>query len=279
MNTKVVEIKGKSPGKTVSILVGVHGNEKCGINAVEKILSGLKIDKGMLYVIYCNLKAMDKNKRFIEENLNRCFLKEQPENLRESLEGKTAREIMPYLDRSDMALDLHASNTKESVPFIICEKRSFDVARALPVKIVSRNWGCFEPGGTDYYMNLQNKVGICVECGYLGDEKSTELAEKSILEFLKVAELIRGEPEQNEQEYIEVCDLYRNKFGKFRKVREFSDFELLGKGTLIGMDEDEEVRAGEDGFVLFVRDREKIWEECFLLARPTINIKTNRGLE
>jgi hypothetical protein len=39
---------------------------------------------------------------------------------------------MEILDKCDALLDIHASFTKDSVPFVICEKQSFDIARILP---------------------------------------------------------------------------------------------------------------------------------------------------
>lgn len=269
MNIRVIKIKGKNPGKTVSILAGVHGNETPGIKAVEKLFN-IKIDKGTLYLILCNLEAIKQNKRFIEQNLNRCFLKKQPKNIRNSLEGKTAKEIMPYLDKSDVVLDLHASNTKDTQPFIICERQSFEIAKFLPAEIVISNLDKFETGSTDYYMNLRNKAGICIECGYILNKKSIVFAERAIKQLLKATELVNEIPaKQNKQKYTKICSLYKNKDGPFRKVKEFSDFEVVKNGTLIGLDGTNEIKVKKDALILFARNKDKIGEECFLLAKGT----------
>jgi len=91
-NIKVICKKGGKTGKTTLILAGVHGNEKCGIIAFDKIIKNIKIESGKVYFIYSNLKAIKQNKRYIEKNLNRCFFKKQSKEIKLSLEGNTARE-------------------------------------------------------------------------------------------------------------------------------------------------------------------------------------------
>src|SRR3989344_7330825 len=108
-NIRVIEKFGSKPGKTVVILAGVHGNEVCGINAFNSLIPKIKIDFGRVFFIYANLEAIRENKRCVEKNLNRCFFREQEQEIGESLEGKTAKEIIPFLDKADVMLDVHAS--------------------------------------------------------------------------------------------------------------------------------------------------------------------------
>ncbi len=49
MFEQIIELNGKEKGPTNMILVGVHGNEKCGVEALEKILS--KKDKYFLLMV------------------------------------------------------------------------------------------------------------------------------------------------------------------------------------------------------------------------------------
>lgn len=277
-NIKVVEINGNKQGRTVAILAGVHGNEVCGINAFDSLIPKIKINSGKVIFIYANLEAIKQNKRFVEKDLNRCFLKEQPIDIAESLEGKTAKEIMPFLDKADAMLDIHASFTKDSSPFVICDEKWINEARIFNVNLVSYNWDKFHSGSTDYYMNLQDKVGICIECGYLADKKTVGVSERAIINFVKAADLIRKKPKKNKQKYIKIKSLYKNKFGLFRKAREFADFELLNNGELIGTDGKKEIFSKNSELVIFARDREKVGEECFLLAEEikpdSINYKS-----
>ena len=218
--------------------------------------------------IYANLEAIKQNKRLVEYNLNRCFLKEQPVAIQSSLEGKTALEIIPYLERADAMLDIHASPTPNSPPFVICDEKWIGDCSIFDAEIASFNWDPFEPGSTDYYMNLQNKPGFCIECGCSNDEKSIEIAKSAIKQFLVYTGNLSGKPlNRKNQKIVKIIELYKNKFAPFRKSREFKDFEQLTEKTLIGKEGDIGVYGEQGQIVLFVGDKEKLNEECFLTAR------------
>jgi succinylglutamate desuccinylase len=63
-------------GPSVSIFSGVHGNELAGIEAVKKAIEKVKIKKGKVYFVFANEEAILRNTRYVQKNLNRCFLKE-----------------------------------------------------------------------------------------------------------------------------------------------------------------------------------------------------------
>ncbi len=267
-NIKVIEKKGLNLGKKVVILAGVHGNESFGVKMLEKIIPSLEIISGNVTFIFANLEAIKQNKRFIDFNLNRCFYKNQPKEITNTLEGKTAREIIPYLEEADFMLDIHASINPKSVEFIICMPQSFKFAKILPFQKLSWNWDKFEPGSTDYYMNLQNKIGICIECGYANDPESEIRAEKALINFLIKSKSINKKlTGLKRQVHYKIIDLYKNKNGRFKKSREFADFEKLNKKTLVGFDGEKEIFADKNDFLLFVKNFKDLGEECFLKAR------------
>src|SRR3989344_2642998 len=116
-NIEVIVKESKNPGMNIVVLAGVHGNESFGVKMLEKIIPRLRIVSGKVTFIFANLEAIKQNKRFIEYNLNRAFFKTQPKEIAETLEGKTAREIIPYLEQADVLLDIHASFILNSIPF------------------------------------------------------------------------------------------------------------------------------------------------------------------
>jgi predicted deacylase len=271
-NIKVIEKKGSLPGKTLVVLSGIHGDEFCGVKAFDNILPTLEITSGTVYFIYSNLEAIRQNKRFTEKNLNRCFLKQQPQDISETLEGKTAREIIPYLDIADAVLDIHASFTKDSIPFVICDEKWIETAGIFDSDITICNFDPFEPGSTDYYMNLRGKPGFCFECGFLEDFKTQKTAEKAIINFLIYFGAINGKVQMKRQTKLKLNRLYWNIRGPFKLVKYFKDFEKLNKKTLIGYDGNEKVYANTRNIILFARDRDKLNEECFLTAKELKNI-------
>ena len=256
-NIKVIEKRGEKGGKTAVILAGVHGNEICGVKAFDKIIPSIKIKSGKVFFIYSNLEAIRQDKRFVEENLNRRFLPES-KKVSQTLESKTAEEIKPYLDEADFLLDVHASNSLNSIPFVISDKNSLELANAMPCDIVSLGWDSFQEGSTDYYMHLNNKGGICFESGSVKDLKSITRAENAIINFLSGLELIDGAKKRiDKKKYFNIISIYKNPKYSFQKSRDFTDFEILKRRTWIGTEGSKKIFLDANLAVLFVRSREK----------------------
>lgn len=263
-------IKSNQPGPTVVILGGVHGNETCGVEAL-KILQNLTIAKGNLILIYGNPKAIEQNVRCVEQNLNRMFCDDArltPE-LKASYEYQRSREIMPYLDTADYSLDLHASFTPGSEPFIICESNALSLVQYLPQNRVCYGFTRLEPGGTDGYMNEQGKVGVCVECGYLGNPKSTQSAIQSAQLFLQALGMLSSANlVANQKQYcVEAYELYYTKTDCFKLARTFQDFEPIKVDETIGYDGDVAIVSQVDQMILFARERSAVGAEAFLLVK------------
>ena len=267
--TEAIEINGKEPGKTSIILVGVHGNEEGGVEAMNKILPNLSIENGRVIICYANPKAISQKTRYTEANLNRMFLDEtdiSPDD-RKSYEFNRALYLKKYLLESDVLLDIHASNNPNSKPFVICESNAEQIVKYLPVGTVVNGFDTIEPGGADYFMNRNGKVGACIECGYLGDDKSTKIAEESIYAFLKTQGHIPGHVPEHKQSYIQMYELYKSKTNQFILTSKFKDFEYITKDQLIGIDGNEKIFAKEDSIILFAKDTAKVGQEVFLLGK------------
>ncbi len=268
MQNDVIEIIGDKSDLVSIVLVGVHGNEKCGITALENILPDLKIYRGKVFFIYANPEAISKNVRYTETNLNRMF---KPDNLisdsdKQSYEYDRAQFLKTYLDQAEALLDVHASFTPASQRFAICENNAVGIIEYLPVNLIVSGFDEIEPGGTDYYMNNQGKIGICVECGYLDDPTSTEVAESSIINFLKARGHLDNNLPVSAQEHVRMNTLYLSQTNSFTLSQDFADFSRLTAGELIGYDGEQEIRAEKDCFILFARHTTKTGEEAFLLG-------------
>lgn len=268
MKKNFTQLIGKEEGLTSVILAGVHGDEKCGVEAFEKLLPNLQIERGRVLFGYGNPRAIEINKRFTEANLNRMFKRDDllSKEDKESYEYKRAQFLKNYLNQADALLDIHASFTPNSKPFIICEANAKGIIEYLPVDLIVSGFDQVEPGGTDYYMNSIGKIGICVECGYLGNAQSTKIAEESIVAFLQARGHIKKEVNSYKHSYICMYDLYITKTNKFTLSKTFDDFEEISEGQIIGTDGEKEIRAEKRGVILFARNRNKIGDEAFLLG-------------
>lgn len=262
-------VRGEKAGRTLTVMAGVHGNEVCGVKAFQAMLPKMEIERGTVHFILGNLQAISNGKRQVDMNMNRAFRPDDllTEDERQSYERCRALEIMPYLQESDALLDVHSSMTPESTPFIICEPKSFDIARFLPFPIRSHGWDRIEPGGTDYYMNLSGGYGLCVECGYHLDPLASGRAVESIRTFLVLMGVIEGSPpkENFDQRVVHAHDIYFTKVN-FQPTREFADFELLEDGELVGTDGEEKVVAPPGSVIIFCQKRDAPGKEAFVLG-------------
>jgi succinylglutamate desuccinylase len=259
---------GKEKGLNSVIFVAVHGNEPCGFEAMKSLIPNISIAAGTVTFVVANPRALASNMRFTEANLNRMFKSDSMLSAgdKNSYEYKRAQELKEILNQADVLLDIHASSTPESVPFIICEPNGFEIARALPVSKIVSGFDAIEPGGTDYYMNSIGKIGICLECGYLGDTSGATLATQGIMAFLAFCGHISQQPPLvAPAQHILMNKIYITK-SNFIPLRIFSDFEIIPAGTILGTDGDEKIVADKDCIILFTKPRDCAGEEAFLLG-------------
>ena len=70
-------IEGKHEGPTLVFFGGIHGNEHSGVKALERVLYKLQGMKDELHVnvygIRGNIPALAKERRFLENDLNRIW--------------------------------------------------------------------------------------------------------------------------------------------------------------------------------------------------------------
>src|SRR3989339_235940 len=264
-----IQKKGKQKGPISIILVGVHGNEQNGVRALENILPTLQIEKGCVFFAYGNPKAIEKNKRFTEANLNRMFKSDAMLLEQEKVSDEYARAqfLKTYFHKASALLDIHASMVPNSTPFAICEANAHSVVEYLPISRVVSGFDKVEPGGTDYYMNSIGNIGLCVECGYLGNPQAIQTAEESIIAFLKARGHMANDLRVRKQTVIRMYDLYITKTNLFTLAQPFADFEEIASGQLIGKDGQKEIRAKTNSIILFAHSRNKMNEEAFLLGQ------------
>lgn len=269
------------PGPTVMILGGIHGDEICGVFAVKSLIdqrATCALKKGKLILMYGNLQAIRANLRQVDENLNRMFHTDPAAytpKMQESYAYLRAMQIKPYLDQTDVLLDLHSVGNQDAVPFVICEENGREIARHFSVPIVCSGLDDAHPGGTDGYMNKSGKIGLCLECGQHTDPGAVELAQEGITTFLAAMGMLDADSQllsklsptvQPAQRQIRVATIYKNRYASFQLAKNFEEFEEVQVGELLGYDGDAPVYAEKTALILFARSRTAPGEECFCLA-------------
>lgn len=208
-------------GPHVTIVGGVHGNERIGVKVLDalrlallhvsplRIMSGANhvlptLTQGSVTLVYGNPTAIRIGKRGSTQHadLNRCFhidvLSPMAQSSSSSLsyEQRRARELAPILASSDVMLDLHSTN-KPSEPFVRIAGHStipatlLQIVERLPCEILLHDPKHLLADGnvalTDEYVGANGGLSVCYESGIVSDlseEKVTGIL-TSILQILQ----------------------------------------------------------------------------------------------
>lgn len=281
----------KLHGKKVDITFGaiVHGNEQAGIAVLNNILKQLSdillIDKIICGFYLGNIEAYKKQKRFIQQDLNRSFNSPHSNNL----ELKRAKHIQALLSQTKYFIDFHQTTLQSTTPFFIFpyKKESLLFARNLdPFIPVVTHWdtpyssdGCC----SDEYVNLNHGVGITVELGQAGFDYyqialGTQLAinalrfTKAILEQKKIKSNLNSNLYTN---IFKVYEVIKEPFKNSIKLKDgFYNFYKIKKGELIGTTKKNKlIKSKINGYILFPKykskdsSKNKSTEVCRILKR------------
>ncbi len=269
----VFVIKGENPGKTVAIFGGIHGNEVVGVKMIDILRKELEVEAGTVYLAYGNLEAIKKGKRFVEKNLNRCFVNN---SIGKTNEEVRARELMKVLDKCDALLDLHSFTNSQGERFAICEENAFDIASKCDVPVISFGWNDVEPGGTDDYMYGEGKVAMCVECGpHHKVAESLKCAKFAVDVFLKYFDCISGEMvvDNSPKKYVKVSEAIIRKSTDFKFSKDYKNFDNLEEGKVFATEDGKKYIARKDECIVLPTPKEPIGGEICLLGKIVDNEK------
>lgn len=206
-------------GPHVTIVGGVHGNERIGVNVLDALrlallhvsplrtLSGANVfptlTQGSVTLVYGNPAAIRIGKRGSSPHadLNRCFPVDvlSSSSLSSpslSYEQRRAQELAPIFASSDLMLDLHSTN-KPSAPFVriagnpVIPARVAQIVARLPCEILLHDPKYLLADGkvalTDEFVGAHGGVGVCYESGVASDlsESKVNSIVDSILQILQ----------------------------------------------------------------------------------------------
>ena len=170
MQIIIKKISSKKTGPSVAVIGGVHGNEIVGVKIIRKLMDELVIQKGSVFLVIANPKAISLNKRFIDNDLNRSC---NEKIVGVSNENLIAKEIIDLIKKVDIVIDLHSFRNKISKPFTICDINELELAQSiLGIDTISIGWDKIHKGSTDGFARSIGKKAICFELG------SNHLSEK-----------------------------------------------------------------------------------------------------
>lgn len=179
-------------GPRLLILGAIHGNEKCGTEAIARLWAELQagivnLEAGQLALVpVCNPEAYALHARFTDVNLNRVIA---PHGTPTANEHHRANEICRLIDDCDILLDLH-SYSAGAKPFLFLDReddahRAYAAALGIPDWVTGWNEayaarGELNGGDTVSYAQSKGKTAVLIECGIHTDPAGAGVGYRAI---------------------------------------------------------------------------------------------------
>jgi predicted deacylase len=266
---------GGSPGPRLIITGAVHGNERCGTEAITRVMAELDSGKLLLrsglvtFVPIANPLAYANNTRNGERNLNRHLF---PTSAPQDFEDHVANWLCPLLARHDVLLDLHSFHAP-GAPFVMVgprnnhgplepfqhEQQERALARRLGVHRFVDGWlRTYGDGvlrrvpdpqqqqaelrygvGTTEYMRSTGGYALTLECGQHDDPQAPDVAYRAIRNTLAFLGLIDApSPPAIAPERMEALSMVAvidKIWTADRFTRPWSSFDAVANGEQIGV--------------------------------------------
>ncbi len=291
----VVRVTAEQPGPTLLVVGGLHGNEPAGLLGLERVLSRLGevgLARGELLGLAGNLEALAVGRRFIDEDLNRIWLRPrleafdvtEPVSIEDRQLRELEREVRAALGRARgevYALDLHTISGPGPAFVVIDDtllNRRF--ANRFPVPLVL---GLDEElsGTMAHHLTAEGVIPVGFEAGQHDEAEAAVRAEAAIWIALEAAGLLAdGHAEyaaartllENESRGLPVVVevRYRHAISSedgFRSRPGLVSFQPVASGDALATDRAGEVRSPFDGMVLMPLYQDQ-GEEGFFLVDP-----------
>lgn len=267
----------RGPGPRVLLLGGVHGEEKPGVLALERLdaelaSDGLSLARGQLTIVpRANAEAVARGLHFVDENLNRVV---RPHPAPANREQALASELAALIAAHDAVLDLHGTPAP-TVPFVFLDDESVPVrgwAEALGAEYLILGWPALYAGSdaltTTGYAQSLGKRALTVEAGRNDDPAAAEFAFDAARRAIAHFGLIIGTPRRPRPKALRLTAMVRReREGKF--ARPWKNFDPVAKGEPIARYADGvELLAPEDAFVVMPYEAAAVGEEWYYLAVP-----------
>ncbi len=290
----ISKLEGAKKGITVVIFAGIHGNENSGIFAIQEVFKRIEqFDiNGAIYGISGNLKALELNKRFIDQDLNRIWTFENLERVIRKKELNTEEkeqselfdllnEIVSLNPGPFYFIDLHTTSSK-TLPFITISDALINrrFSKLFPVPIVLgieeylngplltyiNQLGYvsigFESGQHDEINSIKNHVSFL----YLVLVYARAIKQEDITDFKEHYNSIKN-ASKNHSEIYEVINLHRIQQNEvFKMINGFKSFQPIKKGIFLAESNGKQIKSEKKG-ILFMPLYQEIGEDGFFIIR------------
>lgn len=295
------KIEGKNLGPTIIALAGIHGNEPTGIKAIEHVLQKIQgleaVFKGVFIGIRGNLEALNKQQRFIDEDMNRIWFTSILDKVRRTpygevitAERRETKEVLEIIDpiilnenKSEPVIfaDLHTFSSDKGL-FVICPKTEVNES-ALNKLNVPVIFGIEKAlhGTALKYVNNAGNIGFAFEAGKHFSKNAEFNATAGLYKLLSSSGCLNPKfiPDFDEYEsFLEVQIqglppkvefVYKHIIEKgddFEMRPGFQNFDKIKKGDWLANDKLGKIEAQANGYILMPLYQEK-GEDGFFIVK------------
>ena len=297
--------EGEQPGHLLICTAGLHGNELAGIKALQYVFKMLEVEHitnpdfhfhGRIVGLAGNLGAMAAGKRFLNQDMNRMWMPDNVERIRNSppqllgAEERELRDIIHHLetefhhlpDAPIVVMDIHTTTAEGGIFCIATEDpESVRVASELHAPVILGMLDGIR-GTTMHYFRRQviprDITAFAFEAGQHEDPKSVNRAIAAVIACMRALDMI--DPEHVESVHDRVLIDYAKGLPRIAELIQayqiqdettfeilpgFQNFQPVSKGQLIAYDVGQEIRALDDGLILMPRYQKQGDDGYFLL--------------
>ncbi len=262
-NLHVRTFTGAAAGPRFLTLGAIHGNEKCGTEAISRLIT--ELDAGIVTltagtltcVPVCNPEAYAQDLRYVEQNLNRIITPHQKPSC---VEHHRANEVIALINDCDIMLDLHSYSAGVK-PFLFLDKeddahRAYASVLGIPEWVAGWNdayaaMGDLNSGDTVSYAHSQGKIATLVECGIHSDPAGGGVGYRALRAALAHFGLTDAYPLHSDMPMISrlTSIVTKDREGDF--VRDWQHLDQVMEGEVVARYADgEDIKAPHDGVVI-----------------------------
>lgn len=235
-----------------------HGDERVGLSVIKRIKK-LPIKHGQLVFSIANEKAYKKNKRFIDQDLNRSF----PGKKNGNHEEKLAYKLLPLVKSADIVIDIHSttSDLKDAIIVTKLEKKTKEY-----VNIISPKYVLVMKATKNNALISSAQVGIAFE---YGKDRSIlalnkiELGIKRLLSHLGMIDHFYNKNQKEQTVYFNVYKTVPRPINS-RLLGGIKNYNLIRKEQVYATSAGKQIKAESDFYpILF---GEKKYKDIFGFA-------------
>jgi len=281
---------GTEKGPLVIIVGGMHGNEPAGPKALQRMFDMLAVEpdhnpafrfKGCLLGLRGNTRAIGKNVRYVDRDLNRIWTNEHVEKIKATTITKLKNEDLELREMIDLIeseidayqpdeiilLDLHTTTAHGGIFSIPSDANaSLDVAVELHAPVIIGLLKGIE-GTLLHYFRTENigisTCSVAFESGQHLEDLSVNRAIAAITNCLRTVGCVQAEHVENRHDELlityskdlpkvaELIAVHQIKQGdEFQMTPGYTNFQKVKKGEHLATDRHGEILAPEESLVL-----------------------------